>query len=38
MVAEGGLNNSYHNLTAVNKRKHLPTGRRPIAVAEDFKA
>ena len=37
-AAEHSLNNSYHNFTAVDKIKHLPTGRRPIAVVEDFKA
>ena len=38
MDAERSLNNSYRTFTAANKRKHLPTGRRSIEVAEDFKA
>lgn len=38
MAAERSLNDSYRNFTAANKRKHLPTGRWPIEVVEDFKA
>jgi len=38
MAADRSLNSSCHDVTAANKRKQLPLGRRPIAVVEDFKA